>query len=86
MIEHQTAEGERRAREIARGAREADRLLSDARETSEAPSSFAQFVAGKAKEKAPKFYAWCEAQWQKIRKQREASKERSRRIMDMVAE
>lgn len=42
--------------------------------------------ADKVKEKYPNFYANCERAWQTIQNKRDASKDRARRLMDMVAE
>ncbi len=63
-----------------------DELLKDAREVNEAPSGFGQFVIEKAKEKAPKFYAWCEQAWQALQKKRENVQTRRRAIPARFAE
>ena len=77
---------DRRAYLIADKAKQVDELLKDAQEMGSAPSGFAQFVIDKVKEKYPKFYAGCERAWQTIQNKRDASKDRARRLIDMVAE
>lgn len=86
MIEHQRAESERRARKIARAAQEAERLVEDTREVSSTPPDFAQFVIGKFKDRYPNFYVSCERAWQALQKKRDSVGDRSRHIINMVAE
>ena len=85
-IARQKAVNDRRAHLIADKAKQVDELLKDAQEMGSAPSGFTQFVIDKVKEKYPNFYAGCERAWQTIQNKRDASKDRARRLIDMVAE
>ena len=85
-IARQKAVNDRRAHLIADKAKEVDELLKDVQEVNSAPSGFAQFVIDKVKERYPNFYAHCERAWQTIQNKRDASKDRARRLIDMVAE
>lgn len=85
-IARQKAANDRRAHLIANKAKQVDALLKDAQEMGSAPSGFTQFVIDKVKEKYPNFYANCERAWQTIQNKRDASKDRARRLIDMVAE
>lgn len=85
-LTEQKSENDRRARLIADKAKEVDKLLKDAQEVSYAPSSFAEFVINKVKEKYPNFYANCERTWQKLQAKRNNVRNRAREVPSWMSE